>query len=94
MRSEPENPNRQICTVIYQENEPYGSEPAPGTALLIAKWDQSSGLSLFFNPRWRDFVAHKHREYVEDLLADLTERLRFEPEALFHELCSLDVVLC
>ena len=91
MGSQTENPRGQICTLVYQEHESFGSEPVSETAFLVAKKQQSEGLSLFVNPAWREFVASRHWEYMDDLLEDFKERKRFEPDALFQQLCSLRV---
>jgi hypothetical protein len=90
MASETENSNGRICTLVYRENENYGSERSSGTALLIAKWEQSGGLSIFANAAWRNFVLPKHQQYIEDLLGDFGER-GSEQEGLFQQLCSLHV---
>lgn len=90
MGSAPQNINWQICTLIYQENESYGSERAAGTAFLVAKREQSGELSLFVNSAWRDFVSPKHREYIADLFEDFRVRRRSEPEILSRQLCSLN----
>ena len=91
MGSESKNPKGQICTLVYQEHESLGSETAPEIVLLVAKNEQSEGLSLFVNPAWREFVASRHWEYMGDLLEDFKERKRLEPDALFQQLCSLRV---
>ncbi len=91
MVSQTERLNGQICTLVYHENEMQGSESGTGEVLIVAKWKQSEGLSLFTNPRWRDFVKSKHHGYLEDLLQDFRDRRQFEPAKLFEQLCSLRV---
>jgi hypothetical protein len=48
-------------------------------------------LTLYVDPKWREFVKETDRDYIEDLLKDFPERARQDPEALFKHLCSLGV---
>ena len=91
MASEGENLHSQICTLVYRDRSDWASSGETGTALLIARWENSKGLTLFVNPRWREFVAAKDTEYVVDLLEDLRNRRNSDPENLFHQLCSLEL---
>jgi len=58
---------------------------------VLALFGEGNSLSLYIDPAWHAFVHESDREYIESLLKDFAERINMDPEALFQQLCSLNV---
>jgi hypothetical protein len=61
-----------------------------GVVILLALKD-GAGLKLYAHSALRQQISDRDQGYIEDLLKDLTERVKAFPEDVFRQLASLSV---
>jgi hypothetical protein len=81
--------NVQLCTVKYRRPEAM-IDSTEGVVILLALKD-GAGLKLYAHSSLRQQISDRDQEYIEDLLKDLTERVKAFPEDVFRQLASLSV---
>lgn len=79
----------QICTLKYLHPGTQ-AEAAAGTVLLFAIKDRA-GLRLYAHPALGQQISDRDRHYVEELVKDLVQRSKQDPEDVFRQLSSLSV---
>ena len=58
--------------------------------ILLALMDERGRLSLFVDPNWERIVDKADSEEIGLLLADFAENARFNADALFQRICTLN----
>ena len=80
----------RCCLLVYRESGTH-SDPPQSEGILLAVKDQNR-LMLFLHRALNEYVSSlEDRKYMEDLIPDILERARTEPDAVFlqlNQLCS------
>lgn len=79
----------QVCPLRYRDSL---SEPgsAVGSVIVVAVM-QSDKMMLYVPPNWREQVSRGDQTYLKELIEDLDQRGRTDPNRAFEQLSQLSV---
>ena len=81
----------RFCSLEYRLRQSEGSGAPSARLILLVVEGREGRLLGFVAPGLSEIVCDADRQYVQELLADIRERVGKDPEALFKQLSSLSV---
>ena len=79
-----------ICALRYQGSRAQADAKSDGGVILLAVLGRT-GLRFYASPSFKEQIQKVDLPFLDELVKDLVERARVEPDLVFQQLCDLSM---